>query len=161
MERLRDADVLVEEAGAAPAEAGPFPGDAEILAGEAAGEEINTADPPVVRVSARDDNGTCRLPCCQSNAAHIIGSLNTGPPGGEDALAESVVFDLGDDGEPGPFEAEVEAADGMPANSDTTVLSGIGHLPLEPPTVVTLATVDVKGAVMSRMFPARRELEIR
>jgi hypothetical protein len=42
-ERLRDADEFVEEAGAGPAEPGPFPGDAEVLTGKAADEEIDTA----------------------------------------------------------------------------------------------------------------------
>jgi hypothetical protein len=39
-EGLRDADELVEEAGAGAAETGPLAGDREVLAGEAADEKI-------------------------------------------------------------------------------------------------------------------------
>jgi hypothetical protein len=90
---LRDADVFVEEAGAAPAEAGALAGDAEVLAGEAADEEIDRFIPVALP-----------LP-------HVRPAGNVWPSSAKDALAEWIILDLADDSMPRAFEAEVEASD--------------------------------------------------
>jgi hypothetical protein len=43
-----------------------------------------------------------------SNKAHVSESLDVRPAGGEDALAEGIDFDLGDDGMPGAFKSKIE-----------------------------------------------------
>jgi hypothetical protein len=88
------------------------------LAGEAADEEINTANVRFAeRPRARPGRSTIQfrafprqlvsfpVSACQSN---VIGSSHSRPSGGEDALAEGIIFDLGNDGVTGSFKAKVE-----------------------------------------------------
>jgi hypothetical protein len=43
-----------------------------------------------------------------SNKAHVSESLDVRPAGGEDALAEGIILDLGNDSESGAFKSKIE-----------------------------------------------------
>jgi hypothetical protein len=103
---LCDADVLVEEAGAAAGEAGALASDAEVLAGEAADEKIN---------------GTIALPSryvTPPECTNIVLSLDTGPSGGEHSPAEGIILDLRDDAEARALQTKIEAADAREQGHD-------------------------------------------
>jgi len=85
LERLGDSDDFIEEAGAFAGEASASSGNAEVLAGESADEEINRLKPVALP-----------LP-------HVSCAGNVWPSSGEDSACVSVSFNLPDDFTANPF----------------------------------------------------------
>jgi hypothetical protein len=110
-----DPDDFPEEAAPVAAESGPLAGDGEVLAGEAADEKINglliSFRPPAFDPACSVPvNGLAELCSSHANGSSISGSLDSGPSGGEDALAESINFYLTDACHARPLQAQIEAA---------------------------------------------------
>lgn len=99
---LRDAGELEEEAAAFPRKSGPLAGDAEVLAGEAAADEINTKS---------SLNGSWWL-CARSvrKGSHVSPSGHVGPVSGKDLSSPGVDFNLPPTFPSCPLQPKVEAA---------------------------------------------------
>jgi hypothetical protein len=91
-------------------------GDGEVLAGEAADEKIRTQGrcPPPVGLEPLTAASRWTLSVCSGTkkiGSDIGGSVNAGPSGSEDPLAEGLDLNLSDDGAAGSLESTVEASD--------------------------------------------------
>jgi hypothetical protein len=89
-----DPSELVPKTGPLSCESSSFSCNADVLAGEAAADEID---------------GPISLGCWES--PHVVVSWDVGPMLGEDAVGVVIYFDLPLADHPGPLQAEIEAAD--------------------------------------------------
>jgi hypothetical protein len=103
----------VEESAALSREPCSLAGDADVLAGEGAGEEIQTT--PALPVSfplfvpsvGATSDGWWFSP---SHVSHVVVDVDAGEPGAKDCLAEGVNLTEKAMPEAGPSEADVHAA---------------------------------------------------
>ena len=107
---IGEAGELEEEAGTLAGESCSSSDNGEVLAGEAAAEEINTpSQGDTAGVHSR--SGAGESSSVQSKARHVLEARDSGPVLGEDASTPFVLLALEDDPMASSLEAEIEAAD--------------------------------------------------
>jgi len=121
--KVSDPGVLEEEAAALACEPGAASGDAEVLAGEASADEINTIGASLVGSLPPFRLGECGI--CRSSSrlfstksSYIGVAGGVGEAFGEHASPPLVGFALPGDAHPCSFESEVDAADAREEASD-------------------------------------------
>lgn len=98
------------ETGACSSDPGTLPGGRDVLAGEPAGDDVDSGKSVGVELS------------------HVVESRDVGPVLGEYGSAEGIDFALGDDAHSGAFEPEVDSADSGKEREDihSPISSGAG-----------------------------------
>jgi hypothetical protein len=136
-----DSGELVEQAGAGSVKSGAFPGDAEVLAGEAAADEIKTAWypwpglPPLpfgesVALSRR----TSPRWFSPNHVAYVVVDGDAGEPLSEHSLPPRILLTEERMSKPSPLESQIEASD--PAEKGTDIQSEQLHSPDRPARII-------------------------